>query len=102
MRVDELTYEDILWARKVLGIGEEVRWREVKEKYRQLLKKYHPDVSDASDSSRKIKDLNRAFEILQAYFDNYRLDLSKEGVYRQLDHLSFREHFDPKKWFNSI
>ncbi len=102
MEIDKITYEDILWARKVLGLGEEVRWREVREKYRQLVKKYHPDVNPSPDSTGKIADINKAFEILETFFDNYRLDLSKEGVYKQLDHLAFKEHFDPKKWFNSI
>ena len=32
--------------------------------YRRLSRKYHPDVSEAGDAARRMRDLNEAYEVL--------------------------------------
>lgn len=49
---------------EVLGIGRDAREDEIKKAYRNLAKKYHPDVNKAPDAEEKFKELSEAYEIL--------------------------------------
>ncbi len=48
----------------VLGIGENASLAEIKLKYRQLAKTYHPDRSKSSDAKFKMQSINEAYSIL--------------------------------------
>ncbi|MBR0503465.1 MAG: DnaJ domain-containing protein [Paludibacteraceae bacterium] len=58
------------WAYKTLGVPYNASEKEIKKAYRTLVLQYHPDKqADASDSQKelaneKIKDINRAYDIL--------------------------------------
>lgn len=50
---------------EVMGVDRDVSPTELKNKYRQLAKKYHPDLNQGSeDASEKLKDINEAYSIL--------------------------------------
>jgi len=51
---------------KVLEISETSTEKEIKKAYKQLVKKYHPDVfdGDKGTADKKIKELNEAYETL--------------------------------------
>jgi len=49
----------------VLGIGRDASQEEVKQAYRRLARKYHPDVNKAADAESKFKDVGEAYEVLK-------------------------------------
>jgi hypothetical protein len=61
--VDENAREKA-WALEILGLSGFATRAEIKRAYRQLAKVYHPDVRRGG-SDAKMKDLNRAMEILE-------------------------------------
>ncbi|MGC9521601.1 MAG: molecular chaperone DnaJ [Anaerolineae bacterium] len=60
----------------VLGVGRDASPEEIKKAYRQLARKYHPDVSTDPDAEDKFKEVNAAYEVLsdadkRAMYDRY-------------------------------
>ena len=47
-----------------LGVGKNAGKEEIKKAYKQLAKKYHPDISKEQGSADKFKEINEAYEIL--------------------------------------
>lgn len=50
---------------EILGVGKTAAQDEIRKAYRQLAKKYHPDVNKAPDAEKKYKDINEAYEVLK-------------------------------------
>ena len=50
---------------KILGIKRDASQDEVKQAYRKLARKYHPDVNKESDAEAKFKDVGEAYEVLK-------------------------------------
>ncbi len=64
---------------EVLGVGRGASDDEIKKAYRNLAKKYHPDLNpDNTEAENKFKEVNEAFEILS--------DAEKKGRYDQFGH----------------
>lgn len=51
---------------EVLGVARSASQEEIKRAYRQLAKKYHPDVNKSPDAEEKLKEINAAYEILSS------------------------------------
>src|SRR5208337_2294309 len=68
-----VTYRDYY---EILGIKRGASQDEVQRAYRKLARKYHPDVSKASDAEEKFKEINEAHEVLK--------DPEKRKMYDQL------------------
>lgn len=49
---------------KILGVDHNASQEEIKRAYRNLARKYHPDVNPNKDAQEKFKEINLAFEIL--------------------------------------
>lgn len=49
----------------VLGVQREATQDEIKQAYRRLARRYHPDVSKEADADKKFKDLGEAYEVLK-------------------------------------
>jgi len=50
---------------KILGIGKEASSDEIKKAFRQLARKYHPDLNhNNKESEEKFKEINEAFQVL--------------------------------------
>ena len=61
---------------EVLGIGRNASDEEIKNAFRNLARKYHPDVSKEEDAEEKFKEINEAYAILydaekRAAYDRY-------------------------------
>lgn len=50
---------------KTLGIKKTADKDEIKKAYRRLARKYHPDVSKASDAEARFKDVSEAYDVLK-------------------------------------
>lgn len=63
---------------KIMGVARDATQDEIKRAYRQLARKYHPDVSKADDAEIRFKELGEANAVLK--------DLEKRAAYDQLGH----------------
>jgi molecular chaperone DnaJ len=71
---------------EVLGIGRSATDDEIKKAYRQLAKKYHPDVSKEKDAEAKFKEVQEAYDILS--------DETKRAQYDQFGHQAANGNFN--------
>lgn len=53
------------WAWAVLGVERGISKEDVKNAYRKLARKYHPDVSISENASEKMKRINQAFDLIK-------------------------------------
>ena len=75
--------EEIHWAREVLGLPERASFAEIRDAYHRHCQSAHPDrqAPDAQGkATERMKQINRAYTILEDYFQHYRLDLTGEAV----------------------
>ncbi len=50
---------------EILGVDRKATQDAIKQAYRRLARKYHPDVSKEADAEKKFKDLGEAYEVLK-------------------------------------
>ncbi|GIK43063.1 MAG: chaperone protein DnaJ [Chloroflexota bacterium] len=63
---------------EVLGVGKGSSPEEIKKAYRQMARKYHPDVNKEPDAEDRFKEVNEAYEILS--------DEQKRTMYDRFGH----------------
>jgi DnaJ-class molecular chaperone len=75
-------YEEITRALRILGLYESATVKEIKNKYRELLKKWHPDLCGNNEAIRgqKTVEIINAYRIIMDYCEQYRFSFSKEEV----------------------
>ncbi|WP_139452647.1 DnaJ domain-containing protein [Campylobacter armoricus] len=64
-------------ACEILGLSENTSLEELKKRYRELAKKYHPDILNANNSDetkikegvRKFQEINESYEFLKQYLE---------------------------------
>lgn len=61
---------------KVLGVAGKATQAEIKQAYRKLARKYHPDVSKEKDAEAQFKEVGEAYEVLS--------DADKRAEYDQI------------------
>ena len=96
-------FEEIDKARRLLGLGDRVTLKEIKQAYRKMAFRYHPDrkgqVGDEKDDM--MKQLNWAYKLLLDFVANYSYSFTEEDVakcYPYEEHLRrFRNG-----WFDGI
>ncbi len=67
---------------KVLGVSPGATQDEIKKAYRQMAKKYHPDLHpDDPDANKKMNDVNSAYDMLMNP-DKYRQARAQQSAYR--------------------
>lgn len=88
----------------ILGVSQTSDYAEIKRSYRQLVKKYHPDINPSVDAKMRITRITQAYEVLsdaekrQAY--DYYLTLGHETItdpeladfYKNKPEVDEREH----------
>ena len=50
---------------KILGVERKASQDEIKNAYKKMAKKYHPDVNKSKDAEDTFKKLNEAYEVLK-------------------------------------
>ncbi|MCL4303174.1 MAG: molecular chaperone DnaJ [Anaerolineae bacterium] len=63
---------------EVLGLAKSASPEEIKKAYRQMARKYHPDVNKEPDAEDRFKEVNEAYEILS--------DEQKRSLYDRFGH----------------
>src|SRR5579862_2450026 len=61
---------------EVMGVARDATEAQIKQAYRKLARKYHPDVSKEKDAEAKFKEVREAYEVLK--------DPEKKRAYDQL------------------
>ncbi len=86
-------HEDITQARKILGIYESETLKNIKNKFKQLIKKYHPDVCkmDKEVCHKKTEEIINSYKIIMSYCDNYKFSFKKEEIEKYLSKEEFWE-----------
>jgi molecular chaperone DnaJ len=78
---------------EILGINKNASQDEIKKAFRNLAKKYHPDINKDKNAEEKFKEANEAFQVLS--------DDKKRSQYDQFGHNAFRpEDFQGFRDFN--
>jgi curved DNA-binding protein len=77
---------------KVMGIAKDATEAQIKQAYRKLARKYHPDVSKEKDAEARFKEVGEAYEVLKSP--------EKRAAYDQLGqgHRAGEEFRPPPNW----
>ncbi|MEK6909439.1 MAG: molecular chaperone DnaJ [Nanoarchaeota archaeon] len=88
---------------KILGVGKNASDEEIKKSYKQLAKKYHPDVNKDSNAESKFKEVSEAYAVLsdkqkRQQYDSFGKDgfqqrYSSEDIFRNFDSSQFEDLF---------
>lgn len=73
-------WQEIKAAKDLLGLGERASLSEIKQAFRRLAKKRHPDLAGAeapaSENSGSMHELTEAYRLLLDYCSNFRYPLA--------------------------
>jgi curved DNA-binding protein len=77
---------------KVMGVARDATEAQIKQAYRKLARKYHPDVSKEKDAEARFKELGEAYEVLKSP--------EKRAAYDQLgqEHRAGEDFRPPPDW----
>ena len=62
---------------KILGVDEEASGEEIRDRWIELTKRYHPDLSKGRDDEENIKEINEAYEVLKDFSKRLDYDLER-------------------------
>ena len=85
--------EEVRQALETLGLPPLVTRDEVKRRYRELARRYHPDREGGD--ARRMEALNRAYEVLRAYMDGFRFRFDEEELARNCPESQHERQFKP-------
>lgn len=82
-----LTATAVREAAEVLGIADRASLNEIRQRYHELLKEWHPDVSrnGTAESHERTVRLNEAYRLLEYYCRNYEFSFRLDEVRQQLE-----------------
>jgi curved DNA-binding protein len=77
---------------KVMGVARDATDAQIKQAYRKLARKYHPDVSKEKDAEARFKEVGEAYEVLKS--------AEKRAAYDQLgkDYRPGQDFRPPPNW----
>jgi DnaJ-class molecular chaperone len=84
--------EEIDTALEILGLPILVTKQDIKRRYIQLAKRYHPDVGGDRE---KMERINSAYELLNSYIDGFRYSFDEDEVKKRYPEGGYEERFTP-------
>ncbi len=63
---------------KILGVEEEASEEEIRARWIELTKHYHPDLGEAEEGDEKIREINEAYEILKNESTRFHYDFERD------------------------
>lgn len=90
-------------ARRLLGLGEDARLEEIKDAFRKLSLRYHPDRCDEKNkkySEEQFKRIVHAKDILLNYCANYRFSFKEPDVKKNTMDKELYEHL--KRFYDGL
>ena len=63
---------------KILGVEEEASEEEIRARWIELTKYYHPDLGKTEEGDEKIKEINEAYEILKSEPTRFQYDFERD------------------------
>jgi len=79
-------------ALEILELPPFITKEDIKRQYKELAKKYHPDIYGSDEHMSKI---NMAYEVLIDYIDNFRYSFDDDEINKQLPSLKHDKLFRP-------
>jgi len=94
-------------ARKLLGLGEDASLEEIRDVYRNLALKYHPDRCKEPDKKlceEKFKRITHAKDLIANYCANYRFSFKEADVKKNTMDRELYEHLKRfyDGWFGDL
>jgi DnaJ-class molecular chaperone len=88
------TIEKIAWAREVLNIPKRATIDVIKQNFKQLQKKWHPDLcqEDSSHCHEMTIKINEAYKMLMTYIERYEFSFAEEEV---------KKYCTAEEWWNN-
>ncbi len=74
----------------ILGVNKNASQKEIKEAYRKLARKYHPDQSKEAGTVARFKEISEAYEVLS--------DPDKKAKYDSMSSNDWQRIFDESHW----
>lgn len=97
-------------AYRVLKIEKNATSEEVKNSYRELAKKYHPDLYQNNPlaylAEEKLKEVNEAYEVLEDYFENKeKYSYEEENYNSQYEDIKtdkYQKHYSNSSFWDKV
>ncbi len=77
-------------ALEFMGLTPFITYKEIKKRYIELSKKYHPDFGGNSEI---MDELNNSYNLLKDYIENYRYYFSEEEILKQYNGSEYVKQF---------
>ena len=87
-----MTYSELQEAVAEFNLPPQVTLKKIRERHRQLVRRYHPDTG-ANPDNEKIRRVNAAYKILNEYISHYSFNFSKDAFLEQYPEERVREQF---------
>jgi len=88
------TIEKITWAREILDIPEQATLLTIKQNYKELQRKWHPDLcrEKVSICHEMTIQLNEAYDIITTYIEQYSFSFAEDEV---------KKYYTGHEWWKS-
>jgi len=87
---DKIEENALYKALEVLDLPPFITKDELKNRYRDLAKKYHPDVSE---DVKRMSEINEAYELLMHYIENFRYSFDNDEISKQMPDFTLNGKF---------
>jgi molecular chaperone DnaJ len=88
---------DLKTAYSILELNENASPEEAKKQYRNLTKKYHPDINKEPGAEDKFKKINEAYQCVQSGKGNEEVDQFAQNCYYQNPFININDFIDFKQ-----
>lgn len=84
--------KEIAKALEALQLPPFISKKDIKQQYRFLAKKYHPD---SGGDAQKMEEINHAYSLLMHYIEEFRYTLDDEEISKQFGGVDYVQRFKP-------